>query len=131
MWVDLMWENRQELLTSEIITLIDLLWAKFQINRHVVRIKISAVLLNQKPNVSNLSKEEINVLKQLRKDRKDVITRPHKGDTTVDINNSDYEKYFFTHQMSHTYYGELLILTLLTCLDNLFSIKLTEELCAY
>ncbi|KAH9593866.1 hypothetical protein MS3_00002171 [Schistosoma haematobium] len=56
------------------------------------RNKIMVMLLHQKPYNSNLSKNELYALKQLRNDKTIIITRADKGHTTVIMNNSDYER---------------------------------------
>ncbi|CAH8517438.1 unnamed protein product [Schistosoma curassoni] len=57
-----------------------------------LRNKIAATLLHQKPHNSNLTKNELYALKQLKNNKAIIITRADKGNTTVTINKSDYEK---------------------------------------
>ena len=64
---------------------------------NVIRHKVSATLLNQKPSLSNISKAEQLALKHLQQDKSIVITRADKGNTTVVLNTVDYEKKALEH----------------------------------
>ncbi|VDP61678.1 unnamed protein product [Schistosoma mattheei] len=85
--------NKTRISASEIIPLIEPALNHVPDDQtNSVRFKIAAALLNQKPNTPNTSKEETYALKQLRKDGKIVIMKADKGNTTVVMNNSDYER---------------------------------------
>ncbi|VDP75263.1 unnamed protein product, partial [Schistosoma mattheei] len=85
--------NRTRISASEIIPLIEPVLSNVPDDQaNSLRFKIAAAILNQKPNTPNISKEETYALKQLRKDRKIVIMKADKGNTTVVMNNSDYER---------------------------------------
>ncbi|CAH8602481.1 unnamed protein product [Schistosoma rodhaini] len=85
--------SKTQLMASEIIPIIEPALNNVPTDQaNSVRFRISNALLKQKPNTHNLFKEEMYALKQLRKDRKIVIMRADKGNITVVMNNSDYEK---------------------------------------
>ncbi|CAH8464949.1 unnamed protein product [Schistosoma rodhaini] len=57
-----------------------------------LRNKLMSALLRQKSQKSNMTKNELHALKQLRNDKTIIITKADKGNTTVIMNKIDYEK---------------------------------------
>ena len=72
-----------------------------------VRTKVIGVIKNHRPPKPTLSSKETKALKELRNDKNLVISKADKGNTTVVMDEPDYDKRLLTMLEDNTTYQQL------------------------
>ena len=94
--------------THRILAAVEKSLTKFTVGEaNHVRSKVIGVTKNHRPSKSTLSSEETKALKELRNDQNLVISKAEKGNTTVVMDKTDYDKRLLTMLEDNTTYQRL------------------------
>ena len=94
--------------THRILAAVEKSLTKFTVEEaNHVRSKVIGVIKNHRPPKSTLSSVETKALKELHNDQNLVISKADKGNTTVVMDKTDYEKRLLTMLKDNTTYQQL------------------------
>ena len=94
--------------THHILAAVEKSLTKFTVGQaNHVRSKVIGVIKNHRPPKSTLSSEETKALKELRNDQNLAISKADKGNTTVVMDKTDYDKRLLTMLEDNTTYQQL------------------------